>query len=126
MEQFPEAFRGIIYETASHMVGHAYRASSRDLRTIEEQSQENVLESAMGMNLFSILAQYRSIARARARNDELQADNAANTALTAAQEAEQVAKTALAAAHKNEHEAKTVLASSQESELAAKTGLTAL
>ncbi|XP_062103415.1 uncharacterized protein LOC133814475 [Humulus lupulus] len=127
LKKIPEAFQGIIYETASHMVGHAYRASSRDFRTIEERSPENVMESSMGMNLTFVLAQYRSIARVRARNDELRAElNAGNTTLTAAQEAEQVTKTALAAAHKNEHEAKAALVSSQESELAAKTALIAL
>ena len=33
------------------MVGHAYKASVRDLRTIEERNPENVFESAVGMNL---------------------------------------------------------------------------
>ncbi|XP_062094039.1 uncharacterized protein LOC133800082 [Humulus lupulus] len=119
LENISEAFRGIICETESHMVGHAYRASSRDLRTIEERSSENVMELAMGMNLT-----YRSIARARARSDELRAElNAANTALTAAQEGEQAAKATLVAAQKSEHDAKATLASSQESEQAAKNAL---
>ncbi|XP_062079724.1 uncharacterized protein LOC133784364 [Humulus lupulus] len=73
LEKIPEAFWGILYETASHMVGHAYRATLRDLRMIEEQCTENVLESSLGMTFTSTLAQHRSIARARARNDELQA-----------------------------------------------------
>ncbi|XP_062089507.1 uncharacterized protein LOC133796043 [Humulus lupulus] len=75
----------------------------------------------------SVLAQYRSIAQTRARNDELWAElNAANTALTAAQEGEQVAKAALAAAQKSEHDAMAALASSQENDQAAKTALSAL
>ena len=49
--QIPEAFWGIVYETASHMVGHAYKATARDLRAIEERSPKDVLKSAMGMNL---------------------------------------------------------------------------
>ena len=51
LDKILEAFRGIVYETATHMVGHAYKASTRDLRAIEERSLEDVLESAMGMNL---------------------------------------------------------------------------
>ncbi|XP_062076239.1 uncharacterized protein LOC133780640 [Humulus lupulus] len=127
LEKLPEAFWGILYEIASHMVGHAYKASSRDLRTIEERSPENVMESALGMNLTSALAQYRSIAQARTRNDELQAKiNAAKAALTAAQEGEQAAKAAFVAAQKSEYDAKFSLASSQESKKAAKIALVSL
>ena len=35
----------------SHMAGHAYKASARDLRSIEERNLEDVLDSAIGMNL---------------------------------------------------------------------------
>ncbi|XP_062100935.1 uncharacterized protein LOC133806868 [Humulus lupulus] len=109
------------------MVGHAYRASSRDFKTIEEWRLENVLESALGMTLISALAQHRSIAQARARNNELQAKiNAAKTALTTAQEGEQAAKATFAAAQKSEYDAKLALASSQESEQAANIALAAL
>ena len=83
-----------------------YKANARDLRAIEEHSPEDVLESAMGMNLTvshfptsnlsssfsllcvfllscfvilqSVLAQYQSITHVKARNEELRA------ALTAA------------------------------------------
>ncbi|XP_062076202.1 uncharacterized protein LOC133780545 [Humulus lupulus] len=127
LERIPEAFQRILYETASHMVGHAYKASSRDLRTIEERSPKNILESALGMTLTSALAQHRSIARARARNDELQAEiNVAKIALIAAQESEQAAKVAFAATQKSEYDAKFALALSQESEQAAKIALAAL
>ncbi|XP_062106981.1 uncharacterized protein LOC133818242 [Humulus lupulus] len=125
--EIPEAFWGILYETASHMVGHAYRACSRDLRAIEERSPKNVMESALGMTFTFALAQHRSITRARARNDELQAEiNAAKTALTAAQEGEQATKAAFPAAQKSEYDAKFALAPSQESEQAAKIALASL
>ena len=77
--------------------------------------------------LQSTLAQHRSIAWARARNDELQAEiNAAKTALTTAQEGKQAAKAAFAATQKSEYDTKFVLASSQESEQAIKIALAAL
>ncbi|XP_062083566.1 uncharacterized protein LOC133789918 [Humulus lupulus] len=110
LDKIPEAFRGIMYETASHMVGHAYKASAKDLRAIEEHNPEDVLESTIGMNLTSVLAQYRSIARVKARNEELRA------ALIVVQENEQVARAALSVTQESEHASKAAIISSQEGE----------
>ena len=137
------------------MVGLAYKASARDLRSIEERSLEDVLESAMGMNLTvspfptsdsfffttcsspfflltcfvtlqSVLAQYQSIAHAKARNEKLRAElDAAKVALNAAQESEHAAKAALTVAQESEHAAKAALISSQEGEQSANTALSA-
>ncbi|XP_062080199.1 uncharacterized protein LOC133784951 [Humulus lupulus] len=119
LEKIPEAFWGIVHETSTHMVGHAYKANARVLRAIEERSLEDVLESSMGMNLTSVLDQYRSIACVKARNKENRAE------LATAKESEQAAKAALTVAQKIEHAAKAALISSQESEHASKTALSA-
>ncbi|XP_062103464.1 uncharacterized protein LOC133814534 [Humulus lupulus] len=76
----------------------------------------------------AVLAQHRSIARARARNDELKAElqtaqatlTAAQATLVAAQQGEQSAKAALTAAQAGEQEAKAALAAAQEGEQATK------
>ncbi|XP_062104789.1 uncharacterized protein LOC133816154 [Humulus lupulus] len=87
-KQIPYTFQGTIYETVNYAVEHFYKAKPNDLRAIEERSSENVMESALGMNLTAVLAQHRNISRARARNDELKVElQTAQAALTAAQAA---------------------------------------
>ncbi|XP_062097476.1 uncharacterized protein LOC133803443 [Humulus lupulus] len=134
LEQIPDTFRGTIYETANHTVEHFYKAKPTDLRAIEERSPENVMESVLGMNLIAVLAQHRSIARARAKNEELKAElqtaqaalSASQAALAAAQQGELSAKAALTAAQEGEQAAKAALTAAQEGEQTAKASLAAL
>ena len=51
LEKIPDTFRGTVYETVSYTVEHYYKANPKDLREIEARSPENVIESALGMNL---------------------------------------------------------------------------
>ncbi|XP_062097893.1 uncharacterized protein LOC133803792 [Humulus lupulus] len=91
------------------------------------------MESDLGMNLTAVLAQHRSIARARARNDELKAElqtaqaalTATQAALVAAQQGEQSAKVALTVAQAGEQAAKVALTAAQEGEQAASAALQA-
>ncbi|XP_062088134.1 uncharacterized protein LOC133794765 [Humulus lupulus] len=115
LEEIPDTFWGMVYETASYTVEHFYKANPKDLREIEARSPENVIESAVGMNLTVTLALYCSVARSRARNDELRgelqtAQAAAQVALATAQQQEQSAKAALTAAQEGEQAAQASLA----------------
>ncbi|XP_062076180.1 uncharacterized protein LOC133780476 [Humulus lupulus] len=89
LEKIPEAFRGTVYKTASYTVDHYYNATPRDLQEIETRSPENVMESSLGMTLTAALALHRSIARSRARFDEIKGEfQTAQAALVSAQQQE--------------------------------------
>ncbi|XP_062119566.1 uncharacterized protein LOC133834070 [Humulus lupulus] len=115
LEQIPDTFRGTVYEMEN--LEHFYKAEPNNLRAIEERIPENV-----------VLAQHRSISRARTRNDELKAELqtaqaafiVAQAALVASQQSEQSAKAVLAAAQADEQAAKAALTTAQEAEQAAK------
>ncbi|XP_062114439.1 uncharacterized protein LOC133825525 [Humulus lupulus] len=103
LEKIPKAFRGTVYETASYTVDHYYNATPRDLWEIETRSPENVMESSLGMTHTAALALHHSIARSRARFDEIRGEfQTAQAALASAKQQEQNAKAALTAAKESE------------------------
>ncbi|XP_062114037.1 uncharacterized protein LOC133825057 [Humulus lupulus] len=127
LELIPDTFRGTIYKTANYSMEHFYKAKPNDLRAIEEKIPENVMESALGINLTAVLAQHHRISRARARNEELKAElTAAQAAIAASQQSKQSAKAALAVAHASEQTAKAALTTTREGKHAAKAALVAL
>ncbi|XP_062112806.1 uncharacterized protein LOC133823963 [Humulus lupulus] len=114
LEKILEVFRGTVYETASYTVDHYYNATPRDLREIETRSPENVMEFSLGMTLTAALALHRSIARSRARIDEIRGEfQAAQAALASAQQEEKNAKVALTAAKESEKAAQVALAAAK-------------
>ena len=49
LEKIPEAFRGMVYESANYAVSHIYKFIEKELRAIETMSPVGVLESSLGM-----------------------------------------------------------------------------
>ncbi|XP_062099272.1 uncharacterized protein LOC133805179 [Humulus lupulus] len=114
LEKIPEAFRGTVYEIATYMVDHCYNATPRDLREIETRSLENVMESSLGITLTAALALHRSIARSKARFDEVKGEfQTTQAALASAQQQERDAKAALMAARESEKVTQAALVAAQ-------------
>ena len=51
LEKIPEAFRGMVYESASYAVSRFYKLKEMELRAIETTSPVRVIESSMDMTL---------------------------------------------------------------------------
>ncbi|XP_062108213.1 uncharacterized protein LOC133819067 [Humulus lupulus] len=123
--------RGEHIERKYHLIREM--VNQGDVVVLKIASEDNLADpltktlSIKSFQVHSALSHHRSIAQARARNDELQAElNTTKTALTVAQEGEQAAKAAFATSQKSEYDAKFTFASSHESEHAAKISLATL
>ncbi|XP_062073938.1 uncharacterized protein LOC133778132 [Humulus lupulus] len=95
LEKIPEAFRGMVYESANYTVSHIYKFNEKELRAIETRSPVGMLESSLGMALTSFVALQWSIARTKTQLEEMRNEHQA--AVATHQTSLQTAKDALAA-----------------------------